>query len=341
MVTGATNAPREDPEETKDIKDKSKLFFSRESETKSVKGKLKPKINFWKNVLNAPKYILDIIQHGYFLPFLDLPEGSSSKNNQSALENYDFVSESLRALLEDGSAREVEFQPKVVSPQRSVATNNLGKKRLILDLRYVNAHLLKERISFDDWNSLKNFVSENGYAYKFDLRKGYYHVEIAESHQTYLGFSWNLDGTEKFYTYSVLTFGLSSAPMVFTKLLRPLVAYWHDNGINICVFLDDGGGTESSLYKAILSSRFVRQSLNASGFVVNEEKSVWFPQKRLTWLGVSIDFLENAYFITGDRIDSLLDRITESLSTTYVTPRILAKIAGSIISMKFAMGYIT
>lgn len=220
---GDTNVQRKTLEDAPETKDKSYLNFSRESETKSVKGKLKPKVNFWKNVLNAPNYILDIIRHGYFLPFLDIPEGSSSTNNQSALDNHDFVSESLRELLQDGSAREVEFQPKVVSPL-SVATNSLGKNRLILDLRYVNAHLYKERISFDDWRSFKNLVSENGFAYKFDLRKGYYHVE---THQTYLGFSWNLDGTEKFYTYSVLPFGLSSAPMLFTKLLRPLVSNLH------------------------------------------------------------------------------------------------------------------
>ena len=146
-----------------------------------MKGKLKPKLDYWSKTLKAPKYILDIINEGYFLPFVDVPEPSVSKNNKSAFENKDFVSESIRELLRDGSAREVEFRPKVISPL-SVATNSLGKKRLILDLRYVNAHLFKERISFDDWGSLKNLISENGFAYKFDLRKGYHHVEIAEAH---------------------------------------------------------------------------------------------------------------------------------------------------------------
>uniref|UniRef100_A0A7M5V2U7 Reverse transcriptase domain-containing protein n=1 Tax=Clytia hemisphaerica TaxID=252671 RepID=A0A7M5V2U7_9CNID len=171
-----------------------------------------------------------------------------------------------------------------------------------------------KRISFDDWRSLKNLISENGLAYKFDLRKGYYHVEITEAHQTYLGFSWNLDGREKFFIFCVLPFGLSSAPMLFTKLLRSLVSYWHDHGIKICVFLDDGGGTESNLVKAISSSNFVKRSLKSSGFVVNQEKSVWHPQKRLTWLGVIIDFSENAYFITEKRIETLIDLIIKTLT---------------------------
>jgi len=37
--------------------------------------------------------------------------------------------------------------PYIFSPL-SVNTNSSGKKRLALDLRYVNLHLFKERISF-------------------------------------------------------------------------------------------------------------------------------------------------------------------------------------------------
>ena len=88
----------------------------------------------------------------------------------------------------DGSVEEVKVIPHVVNPL-SVAIDSSGKKRLVLDLRYVNAHLFKERISFDDWNEFKNFISENGYAFKFDLKKGYHHFEILKEHQTFLGFS--------------------------------------------------------------------------------------------------------------------------------------------------------
>ena len=129
--------------------------------------------------------------------------------------------------------------------------------------------------------------------------------------------------------------------MLFTKLMRPLVSHWHDHGIKICVFLDDGGGTESDLVKAISSSNFVRLSLKLSGFVVNEEKSFWYPQKRLTWLGVIVDFSEKAFFITERRIETLIDLIIETLTLNRVTCRILSKIAGSIISMKFVLGDIT
>ena len=85
--------------------------------------------------------------------------------------------------------RELKHKPYIVSPL-SVATNSVGKKRFILDLRYVNDHLHKEFISFDDLRDFQHYVRPNGFLFKFDLRQGYYHVDIFEEHQEFLGFCW-------------------------------------------------------------------------------------------------------------------------------------------------------
>ena len=47
-------------------------------------------------------------------------------------------------------------------------------------------------------------------------------------------------GAVKYFCFTVLPFGLSSAPYIFTKCLRPLVKFWRFNGVKIVVFLDDG-----------------------------------------------------------------------------------------------------
>ena len=99
MATGDTSAPKENSGEIQEIKDKCNFKFLVNSETNSVKGKLKPELDFWSKTLKAPKYIIDIIKYGYFLPFIDIPEASFSKNNKSAFEDEEFVSESIRELL--------------------------------------------------------------------------------------------------------------------------------------------------------------------------------------------------------------------------------------------------
>ena len=279
---------------------------------------------------------MNVIDKGYKLPFIETPESRSFLNNKSAFENEKFVSETLAELLKDSSVKEVDYIPCVVNPL-SVSTDASGKQRLILDLRYVNNCLYKERIAFEDWRSFENYVSSNNFAYKFDLKKGYHHVDIDPEYYTYLGFSWGEGKNKKYYVFTVLPFGLATAPMLFTKLLRPLTSFWHDRGVNICVYLDDGAGTEKTYSKTFMNSRFVKETLQKAGFVINKEKSEW-GQKRIIWLGVEIDFEENFYAITEKRINSMLKVIENILCSPLTTARKLSKLAGSIVSTKFVLG---
>ena len=56
----------------------------------------------------------------------------------------------------------------------------------------------------------------------------------------FLGFSWVVNGVRKFFVFTVLPFGLSSAPYIFTKVVRVLVRYWRSHAVRITVYLDDG-----------------------------------------------------------------------------------------------------
>jgi len=75
----------------------------------------------------------------------------------------------------------------------------------------------------------------------------------------------------------VLPFGLSSAPYIFTKVLRPLVKFWRFNGVKMVIYLEDGCGTSDSLEVAKQHTQFVRLSLKDAGFAINSSKSNWDP----------------------------------------------------------------
>ena len=113
-----------------------------------VKSRLRKKLGYWKSI-NASPYVLDTISSGYKIPFIEEPLCATFENNKSALDNSEFVNEALALkLVEIGCVLEVPFLPKVISPLSVSPKNN--KKRLILDLRYVNKFIWKEKIKFDD-----------------------------------------------------------------------------------------------------------------------------------------------------------------------------------------------
>ena len=103
-----------------------------------MKGNLKKQIPFWEKTIRANETVCDILKNGYKLPFLYTPSNPEFKNNSSALKNSEFLEESIQEMLRAGTVKECLTKPKVLNPL-SVSTK--GKKRLILDLRYVNNRL--------------------------------------------------------------------------------------------------------------------------------------------------------------------------------------------------------
>ena len=302
------------------------------NENKGVKGSLARNSVFWEYI-NAPEFVLDIVKTGYVIPFNETPPRLFSKNNQSALKHADFVTEAIEDLVSNGCAKKVPFKPYIVSPL-TVSVNQSNKKRLILDLRLVNFFVRKEKIKFEDWNTALQLFKNDSLLFKFDLRSGYHHVDICCQQQTFLGFQWKND----FYCFTVLPFGLCSSGYIFTKVLRPLVRYWRENGTNLILYLDDGLGITSQENSAHDSS-FVRITLIKAGFLINEEKSIFKPCKSLEWLGLRWNANDYTISISEKRIVSTKIAISDFLkSLPKVSARLLAQITGKIISLLPVVG---
>ena len=110
-----------------------------------VAGRLKTHAQFWRSI-GASQFILDAIDQGYRIPFHSSPPVSFSSNNKSALAHPDFVEEAISELLVSHRIFESDSLPHNVNPL-SVSVQSSGKKRLILDLRFINKHLWKQVLS--------------------------------------------------------------------------------------------------------------------------------------------------------------------------------------------------
>ena len=187
-----------------------------------------------------------------------------------------------------------------------------------------------------------SYVNKGDFLFSFDLKSGYHHFDFVPDHLTFLGFSWVFSGTVKYFCFTVLPFGLSSAPYIFTICLRPLVKFWRFNGIKIVVFLDDGCGKGESLQTAKGHSLFVQTSLGNAGFLANFTKSLWEPTQLLVWLGLNWDLVSGSISISDRRISNFIAFIDKFFqSAPYVTARDCASITGHIMSMSPVLGNLT
>ena len=61
----------------------------------------------------------------------------------------------------------------------SVSVQATGKKRLILDLIYVNKCLRKMRVKYEDWKTALSYFMKEAFMLSFGLFGGYHHIEIS------------------------------------------------------------------------------------------------------------------------------------------------------------------
>jgi len=178
--------------------------------------------------------------------------------------------------------------------------------------------------------------------FKFDLKSGYHHIDIHPDHQKYIGFSFKIQGITRYFVFTCLPFGLSSAPHVFTKVIRPLVKSWRLKGYKIVVYLDDGFCFNYSLDKSIIViSKCVHSDIVSSGFLPNYEKSVWSPTRTLEWIGFIWNMELGEIQISPTKISIFKKDISSILSCLNSTSaRDLAKITCKIISFSECFGSI-
>ena len=244
-----------------------------DTEIPNIKCRLASHLPFWKSI-GVSDFILQVIEKGYALPFTSEPKPSVFSNNRSARDDKEFVTSKILKLLELGCIREVNRNEVHTINPLSVADN--GKKlRLIPDLRYINQHLSLRvpKTKYEDMRTFRDLFEKGDFFFKVDLNSGYHHLDILESHQKYLAFSWITDGKERFFVFTVLKFGLATAPFIFTEVVRVLIKHWRGIAIRIFAFVDDFLGEAKSREEDAETSAQVNGDLERSGFIVCPEKA--------------------------------------------------------------------
>ena len=250
----------------------------------------------WREI-GAPAVVMSWIRYGYRLPFVKrvLPFRQSEWVPTSDIET-ESARNMIRELLSLGAVSVVSHSQYVsrarLEPKRT------GGFRLIVDLRHINTHLQQRSCKYETLQVLEQLAQAGDWMFSFDLKNGYYHVPIHESYRKFLTFSFE----GRLYQFNVLPFGLSTAPLVFTKLMRPVVSFWRSKGLRLLPYLDDFLFLSSTIQEAGANRNLVENTLNCLGLQRNVAKGQWDPVTSLVHLGVGIDTTSTTFFVPEDKL---------------------------------------
>ena len=179
-------------------------------------GRVKHFAKNWKKLTKDPA-VLNIV-HGYQIPFIDHSYQTFLQVGGKIIpEEKELVEEERNQILGKGIITKVDPPPdQLLSNIFTVPKKNGGNKPVI-NLKKLKNFIHCLHISFDSLFLVKEALSRNDWMCKVDLKDAYFSIPIHRNSQKKLRFEW--EGS--LYQFFCHCFGLSQAPLVFTKLLKP------------------------------------------------------------------------------------------------------------------------
>ena len=105
-----------------------------------------------------------------------------------------------------------------------IVTHN-GKRRIVFNLKHLNAYHTKKACKFGSLSSLRRTLAADDWMWSIDLSDAYHHVGVHEDDQKYFTFAIETGEGVEYFSTPALNFGWCNSPQVFTEVLKPVVAY--------------------------------------------------------------------------------------------------------------------
>lgn len=142
------------------------------------------------------------------------------------------------------------------------------------------------------------------------------------------------------WQFKVLPFSLSLAPFTFTKTMKPVMSALRRLEIRLILYLNDMLVLNQSKEKLLCHLASVLKLLISLGFLVNLNKSMLTPTRKLEFLGFLIDSTQMVISLPRHKMHSIT-QLARSLVTKgregRVSLRQLARIVGTMVAAHLAV----
>ena len=196
---------------------------------------------FWKVWLqnNVHPRVLQLIQEGYRLHFKLLPPLTRFCQIRSEYKNL-FKQRILKESVLD------MLRKQAIVPVRKCNTlgfysrlflvpKSLNKWRPVIDLSVVNKFLHVPTFKMETAESIRNSLRIGEWVVSIDLTDSYFHLPIHPISQKYLRFQFE----NQIYQFVALPFGLATAPLEFTRVVKEVKIVAMNRNLRIHQYLDD------------------------------------------------------------------------------------------------------
>jgi len=205
-----------------------------------VGGRLLQFAEKWE-ILNPGPWVLETIKSGYRVEFTAEPP-SHPLVKETPVPTDPEQREALEAEVADLLRKEaIQIVPDHEAQWLFHSSFFLTRKkgnlwRPILNLKPLNKGYIRPKtFRMETLAKIIPLLEKGCWAATIDLEDAYLHIPIHPDHRRFLAFRYK----QVSYRFRALPFGLSTAPRVFTRVTRSILAFLRMKGITVFAYIDD------------------------------------------------------------------------------------------------------
>ena len=159
---------------------------------------------------------------GLKIEFVDIPPShSNSVEYVTNLKEKMVITHEINKLLSQNVIVKCEPEKGQVTSPIFLREKSDNTHRLILNLKSLNKDVVYKHFKMDTISTILNLVDTDCFMTKIDIKSAYYSIKIHKVFRKFLKFYQ--DGS--LYKFRCMPNGLTSGPRVFTKLMKPVLAF--------------------------------------------------------------------------------------------------------------------
>ena len=235
------------------------------------------------------------------------------------------IKDSLQALLQKQALEKVTTPSSLAFYNRLFLVPKPNRKwRPILDLSRLNCYLATSSFKMETPETIRLSLQKGEWVTSLDFSDAYFHIPIGQRSRKFLRFFLHSQA----YQFTAFPFGLSTAPLEFTKVAKEVKLMAQARGIRIHQYLDDWLPRAPCPETCLLHTRTLLDLCHRLGWVVNMTKSELVPQQVFNFVGYRFDLSQGLVKSTQERWMALSQKINDLLNQQVCSVRQFMSLIG-------------
>lgn len=210
-----------------------------------------------------------------------------------------------------------------------------GSYRVILNLKHLNCDIEHHHFKMETFRTTIPCVTPDCWFASVDLKDAYYSVNVNKKDRQYLKFYWN----NTLYQFTCLPNGLTTAPRVFTKLLKVVFAQLRKIGHTNVAYIDDSLLVSRTFSECKTNIQDTVQLLDSLGFTIHPDKSVLEPTQTIKFVGFIINSQSMCVKLTLEKAKNIKEFCETLIRKLVISIRDFAKAIGMFVAAEPAVEY--